>query len=145
MPLLLLASISLFFYPSLVYGRGGLVLSFSPQLFFHNPGCIVRVGAQVRQHYWNYPGLCCLCTGGNEASRFPAVDGPALRRADLRNAGEKGEMGLEFWCLVDGASFIFSWRASEMLGMRLLVGIGGQRDGMEMVYECFARHMASSS
>lgn len=32
-----------------------------------------------------------------------------------------------------------------MLEMRLLVGIGGQRDGMEMVYECFARHMASSS
>lgn len=34
--------------------------------------------------------------GGNEASRFLAVDGPALRRADLRNAGE---MGLEFGAL----------------------------------------------
>lgn len=33
--------------------------------------------------------------GGNEASRFPVVDGPALRRVDLRNAGEKGETGLE--------------------------------------------------
>lgn len=31
-----------------------------------------------------------------------------------------------------------------MLGMRLLVGMGGQREEMEMVYECVARYMAKS-
>ncbi|KAL7788472.1 hypothetical protein V8C43DRAFT_287681 [Trichoderma afarasin] len=53
MPLLLLASISLFFYPSLVYGRGGACFVFFPPASCspsrNNPGCIVRVGAQVRR------------------------------------------------------------------------------------------------
>lgn len=56
--------------------------------------------------------------------------------------GRRERWGLECGALVDGAS---SSSAGGRWGCDYWLVIGGQRDGMEMVYECFARHMASGS
>lgn len=115
--------------------RGACFVLFPPAFSFpsrNNPGCIVRVGAQVRRIIGTTTTLDFVVYAlgwGNEASRFLAVDGPALRRTDLRNAGEKGEMGLEFGALlIDGSSSSAGgrwgcwgcdyWLASTGSGMR---------------------------
>ncbi|KAL7958082.1 hypothetical protein V8C34DRAFT_283851 [Trichoderma compactum] len=56
--------------------------------------------------------------------------------------GRRERWGLEFGALVDGAS---SSSAGGRWGCDCWLMIGGLRDGMEMVYECFSRHMASTS